>query len=127
MILCFCIQILDKSWEHRDISLQSIRKPMRVPGKIHPREIGICRLTIKKSRPARESGRPVKHAYSGYGYVVTVAGVELVGVIGPVVLITLVIIPTLPSETVDRLCHLTPATFGASKARAETTAGLTLK
>src|SRR5229473_2291862 len=63
----------------------------------------------------------------GYGKLTTSLGVVLVGVVAPVVLMTLVIEPLLFRETVSRSCHFTPAVAGASYARAETTAGLTLK
>ena len=52
-------------------------------------------------------------------------GVVLVGVAAPTLLITWVIEPTLPSETVSRSWNCTPELFGASNAWSLTTAGLT--
>ena len=54
-------------------------------------------------------------------------GVVLVGVTAPVVLITWLIEPTLPRETVSRSCQAIPEPVGDWKAMAELTAGLTLK
>src|ERR1700730_18327373 len=73
-------------------------------------------------------GRAGAAGWNGpYGKLTTSLGVVLVGVVAPVVLMTLVIEPLLFRETVSRSCHFTPAVAGASYARAETTAGLTLK
>ena len=45
------------------------------------------------------------------------------GVAAPVVLMTWVMVPTPPSETVSRSCHATPAVLGEENALAELTAG----
>ena len=55
----------------------------------------------------------------GYGKLVTVLGVVLVGVTAPVVLITWLIEPTLPRETVSRSCQAIPEPVGDWKAMAE--------
>src|ERR1019366_460492 len=62
-----------------------------------------------------------------YGKLTTSLGVVLDGVTAPVLLMTWVIVPTPPSETVSRSCHATPAVEGDSNALYELTAGLTLK
>ncbi len=57
----------------------------------------------------------------------TSLGVVLDGVAAPVVLMTWVMVPTPPGETVSRSCQATPLVVGEVNALAELTAGLTLK
>ena len=58
-----------------------------------------------------EGGRGLRRRGGGgmvRGKLVTVLGVVLVGVTAPVVLITWLIVPTLPRETVSRSCQAIP-------------------
>lgn len=69
------------------------------------RQNGLCSAHARRG--------PVENGLS-HGKLTTSLGVELVGVTAPVLLMTWVIEPLLPSETVSRSCQATPATLGDS-------------